>query len=64
VVPPFGLRVCFFESYPFERHLLIDLPARLAPTESFASRVVLTRSAMYSWQPNLAGSSGPRSRAT
>jgi len=42
-------RTHIFESYPFERDLLIDLPARLAPTETFAVDALL-RDLVLEWQ--------------
>lgn len=44
-----GGRTHIFESYPFERDLLIDLPARLAPEESFAVDAFL-RDLVLEWQ--------------
>ena len=45
-------RTHIFESYPFERDLLIDLPARLAPTESFAADAFL-RDLVIEWQTGI-----------
>lgn len=45
-------RTHIFESYPFERDLLIDLPARLAPTESFAADAFL-RDLVVEWQTGI-----------
>lgn len=44
-----GDRTHIFESYPFERDLLVDLPARLAPIESFAVNAFL-RDLVLEWQ--------------
>jgi hypothetical protein len=40
------------ESYPYERDLLVDLPARLAPTESFAADAFL-RDLVIEWQTGI-----------
>lgn len=45
-------RTHIFESYPFERDLLIDLPARLAPAESFAADAFL-RDLVVEWQTGI-----------
>jgi hypothetical protein len=45
-------RTHIFESYPFERDLLIDLPARLAPTESYAADAFL-RDLVVEWQTGI-----------
>jgi len=45
-------RTHIFESYPFERDLLIDLPARLAPAESFAADGFL-RDLVIEWQTGI-----------
>ena len=45
-------RTHIFESYPFERDLLIDLPARLAPAESFAADAFL-RDLVIEWQTGI-----------
>jgi hypothetical protein len=47
-----GGRTHIFESYPFERDLLIDLPARLAPAESFAVDALL-RDLVLEWQTDI-----------
>lgn len=45
-------RTHIFESYPFERDLLIDLPARLAPVGSFAADAFL-RDLVVEWQTGI-----------
>jgi hypothetical protein len=45
-------RTHIFESYPFRRDLLIDLPARLASSESFAIDALL-RDLVVEWQTNI-----------
>ena len=45
-------RTHIIESYPFERDLLIDLPARLAPTEAFAVDALL-RDLVLEWQTGI-----------
>ena len=45
-------RTHIFESYPFERDLLVDLPARLAPSESFAADAFL-RDLVIEWQTGI-----------
>lgn len=47
-----GGRTHIFEHYPFERDLLIDLPARLASWESFAIDALL-RDLVLEWQTNI-----------
>ena len=47
-----GGRTHIFESYPFERDMLIDLPARLAPEESFAVDALL-RDLVLEWQTDV-----------
>jgi hypothetical protein len=47
-----GGRTHIFESYPFERDLLIDLPLRFAPREAFASDAFL-RDLVFEWQTGL-----------
>jgi len=47
-----GGRTHIFESYPFERDLLIDLPARLAPTEAFEVDALL-RDLVLEWQTGI-----------
>lgn len=47
-----GGRTHIFESYPFERDLVIDLPARLAPTESFTVDAFL-RNLVLEWQTDV-----------
>jgi hypothetical protein len=47
-----GGRTHILESYPFERDLLIDLPARLAPTESFTVDAFL-RDLVLEWQTDV-----------
>lgn len=42
-------RTHIFEAYPFERDLLVDLPARLAPAESFSVDALL-RDLVLEWQ--------------
>lgn len=45
-------RTHIFESYPFQRDLLIDLPAQLAPSESFANDALL-RDLVVDWQTKI-----------
>jgi hypothetical protein len=47
-----GGRTHIFESYPFERDLLIDLPVRLAPTDSFSADALL-RDLVLEWQTGI-----------
>jgi hypothetical protein len=47
-----GGRTHIFESYPFKRDLPIDLPARLAPGQSFAIDAVL-RDLVLEWQTDI-----------
>jgi hypothetical protein len=47
-----GARTHILESYPFERDLLIDLPARLAPWDSFAVDALL-RDLVVEWQTDI-----------
>lgn len=47
-----GDRTHIFESYPFERDLLIDLPSRLAPLQSFTINAFL-RDLVLEWQTNV-----------
>ena len=47
-----GGRTHIFESYPFERDLQIDLPARLAPAEAFAVDALL-RDLVLEWQTGI-----------
>lgn len=47
-----GGRTHIFESYPFERDLLIDLPARLAPMDSFSVDALL-RDLVLDWQTGI-----------
>jgi hypothetical protein len=47
-----GGRTYIFESYPFERDLLIDLPSRLAPGKSFAIDA-LVRDLVIEWQTDI-----------
>jgi len=47
-----GSRTHIFESYPFKRDLLIDVPARLAPAESFTVDGSL-RDLVLEWQTDI-----------
>lgn len=47
-----GSRTHIFESYPFERDLLIDLPLRLAPSKAFSVDALL-RDLVLEWQPDI-----------
>jgi hypothetical protein len=47
-----GGRTHIFESYPFERDLLVDLPARLATSEAFAVDALL-RDLVLEWQTDV-----------
>jgi hypothetical protein len=47
-----GSRTHIFESYPFERNLLIDLPARLAPSEVFRIDALL-RDLVLEWRTDV-----------
>jgi hypothetical protein len=47
-----GDRTHIFESYPFERDLLIDLPARLAPVQAFSVDAPL-RDLVLEWQTGI-----------
>ena len=47
-----GGRTHIFESYPFDRDILIDLPLRLAPRETFA-RDAFLRDLVPEWQTDL-----------
>jgi hypothetical protein len=47
-----GGRTHIFESYPFERDLLIDLPLRFAPRQAFA-RDAFLRDLVFEWQIGL-----------
>lgn len=47
-----GRRTHIFESYPFERDLLIDLPSQLAPHEAFRADALL-RDLVSRWQRDL-----------
>jgi hypothetical protein len=47
-----GGRTHIFESYPFKRDLLIDLPSRLAPVESFAVNALM-RDLVLEWQTDV-----------
>jgi hypothetical protein len=47
-----GGRTHIFESYPFERDLLIDLPSQLAPGEAFGANALL-RDLVPKWQTDI-----------
>lgn len=47
-----GDRTHIFESYPFERDLLVDLPSRLAPVQSFSTNAFL-RDLVLEWQTDV-----------
>jgi hypothetical protein len=47
-----GDRTHIFESYPFERDMLIDLPSRFAPPQSFTTNAFL-RNLVLEWQTDV-----------